>query len=60
MMAGGRLRQAEAFLQFGELEDALAALDALLDEQPGDDAARRLRASMATPSGVSARMRQVV
>lgn len=46
MMAEGRLRQAEAFLQFGELEDALAALDALLDEQPGDDAARRLRAAV--------------
>lgn len=46
MMAEGRLRQAEAFLQFGELEDALAALDSLLREAPDDDAARRLRAAV--------------
>lgn len=46
MMAESRLRQAEAYLQFGQLEEALAALDGLLREAPDDDAARRLRAAV--------------
>ncbi len=37
---------AEAFLQAGELEDACAALDQLLESQPTDSEARRLRAAV--------------
>jgi tetratricopeptide (TPR) repeat protein len=49
---------AEAFLQAGELPDALTTLDSHLSAHPGDDEARRLRAQIrlrqATPESLSA------
>lgn len=45
-MAYAPLQLAEAFIRAGELVDALEALDAHLEAQPGDDEARRLRVSV--------------
>jgi len=41
------LQLAEAFIQYGELNDTLQALSIHLEANPADDAARRLRAAVA-------------
>jgi tetratricopeptide (TPR) repeat protein len=46
MMAYSPLQLADAFIRTGELNDALDALNTHLDANPGDDVARRLRASV--------------
>jgi len=45
-MAYTPLQLAEAFIQTGEVQDALDALNQHLDANPADDAARRLRAQV--------------
>lgn len=45
-MAYSAMQLAEAFISAGELVDALDALSGHLDANPGDDAARRLRAGV--------------
>jgi tetratricopeptide (TPR) repeat protein len=47
------LELAAAFIQTGELDDALAQLDLHLDQQPQDDVARRLRISLQRHRGAS-------
>ncbi|TVR22971.1 MAG: tetratricopeptide repeat protein [Anaerolineaceae bacterium] len=53
-MAHTALDMAQAFLKAGELDDALDALDAHLQAQPDDDAARRLRARLYNGMGRTA------
>lgn len=55
-MAYPPLQLAEAFIQTGELNDALAALDEHLLAQPDDDDARRLRASVKQRLGGEAQL----
>ncbi len=45
-MSYSPLQMAEAFLHMGELDDALTVLNAHLEANPADEAARRIRASI--------------
>ena len=45
------LQLAEAFIQAGELNEAVSALTQHLEANPGDDAARRLRAQVLARMG---------
>lgn len=51
------LELAAAFIQAGELTDALDALNQQLEHQPGDDAARRLRIGVLKHLGTDAQVR---
>lgn len=54
------MQLAEAFIQTGELADALDALDQHLDSSPGDEAARRLRIAVLLRLGGGDHLRQAL